>query len=226
MQPAWLEMLAWFTLTLGLASAAVVIVDSFVVGYRQSFNANEVIWPVTGLYFGPAALIGYTKLARPQSPRWRERHGNPPERGRVATVAIELCGSCAHCALGTIIATVATFGIGLSIAGNPLFPEYIGDYLGAVAVSLLFRYLMERHRGARRVGTAIGAYVRADLLGVSIFELVLIIWLALVNGLVFPQVLRPSNPIFWFIVQSGLIVGFFAGWPVISLQVRRGRLPR
>jgi hypothetical protein len=64
--------------------------------------------------------------------------------------------------------------------------------------------------------------VKADLLTVSAFELALLVWLALAHDLVFPTVLRVNNPVFWFILQIGLIIGFFAAWPASSWLIRRG----
>ncbi|KAB1904935.1 DUF4396 domain-containing protein [Micromonospora sp. AMSO31t] len=40
--------------------------------------------------------------------------------------------------------------------------------------------------------------------------------------LAFHETLRPSSPVFWFIIQVGLIIGFFAAWPPTSLLIRRG----
>jgi hypothetical protein len=75
--------------------------------------------------------------------------------------------------LGAIIATVTVFAIGINVAGDTEWPEYVADYVAAVAVGILFRYPTESHRGGLRVWAAIKTLVRVDLLTVSIFELVL-----------------------------------------------------
>lgn len=222
MQPTWLLMLSWATLFVGLVSAVVVVVDDLVHGYRQPVKVMELIWPVTALYFGPAAIAAYNKWGKPQSPRWRERHGNPPKRSRRAAVVIATCHCSTHCTLGTIIATVTIFGVGIETGGHTLWHEYIGDYVGAVFVGVVFRYSAEAHKGDRRVWTAIRTFVRADLLTVSVFEFALLIWLALVHHLGFPEAPKPNNPVFWLIVQIGLIIGFFAAWPATSWLIHRG----
>ncbi|MFG2059758.1 DUF4396 domain-containing protein [Micromonospora sp. NPDC048930] len=215
-------MLSWATLTLGLASAAVILVDSFIGGYRQPVRLMELVWPVTALYLGPAAIMAYRKWGRPQSPRWRQRYGNPPKKPRLAAVVFGLYHCLSHCALGAIIATLIIFNLGIDSAIEPLRPLYIGDYLGAVAVGVAFRYATEAHTGGRRVWAAIRAVVREDLLTVSTVELALFIWIALLEHFVFGETLRPSNPVFWFIHQIGLIIGFFAAWPVTSWLIHRG----
>ena len=221
MQPTWLLILSLTTLVVGLASA-LTIVAHFVRGYRQPVRMMELVWPVTALYFGPAAIVAYRKWGLPESPRWRERYGSPPKWPREASVAIHLCHCGAHCSIGAIIATVTVFAVKIRISGDISWPESIGDYVGAVAVGTTFRYAYESRRGGSRVWTAIARFVRADLLPVSIFEFGLFVVLAPLDHFVFPEALRPNNPLFWSILQVGLIIGFFAAWPVSSWQIRNG----
>ena len=182
----------------------------------------ELIWPVTALYFGPAAIVAYRKWGRPESQRWRERYGNPPKWSREARVVMHLCHCGTHCSLGAIIATVIVFATKSKIAGDFSWPESIGDYVGAVAVGVTFRYIYESRRGGLRVPTAIRRFIRADLLPVSLFEFALFVVLTPLDHFVFPEALRPNNPVFWFILQVGLVIGFFAAWPAGSWLIRRG----
>jgi Domain of unknown function (DUF4396) len=221
-QPTWLLILSWVALAAGLTSAAVIVVDESVLGYRQPVRILEVVWPVTALYFGPETIAAYRKWGRPQSLRWRERHGDPPKKlQNPALLHLRHCG--AHCTLGAIIATVITFAIGINVSGEREWPEYIADYVAALAMGILFRYSAEPRTGGSRVWAAMRIVVKADLLTVSAFELALLVWLILVHDLVFPAaVLRANNPVFWFILQIGLIIGFFAAWPASSWLIRRG----
>jgi Domain of unknown function (DUF4396) len=218
----WLLVLSWTMLVVGFVSAASVVVDDLVRGYRQPIRLMELVWPVTALYFGPAAIVAYGKWGRPQSRRWRERYGNPPKISQNGAVVIHLSHCGCHCTIGAIIATATVFAVGFKIAGDTLWPEFIGDYLAAVAVGITFRYGYESHAGVSRVWAAIRTFGRADLLPVSAFEFALFVVLAPVDQLVFPEALRPNNPVFWFILQVGLVIGFFAAWPVSSwLMIRR-----
>lgn len=217
MQPTWLLMLSWAALVVGLASATLVLVDEFVRGYRQPVRLLEPIWAVTALYLGPAALVTYRRWGRPQSRRWRERYGNPPKVSRNGAVAIHLYHCGAHCTLGAFIGTVIVFAVGIKIAGDRSWPESIGDYVGAVAVGFSFRYIDEL-----RVRAAIRTFVRADLLPVSAFEFALFVVLSSVDHLALREAFAPNNPVFWFILQMGLVIGFFAAWPASSWVIRRG----
>lgn len=221
MQPTWLLILSWVALAAGLASAAVIVIDESVLGYRQPVRILEVVWPVTALYFGPEAIATYRKWGRPQSLRWRERHGDPPEKPQNPAL-LHLCHCGAHCTLGAIIATVITFAIGINVYGGTKWLEYVADYVAALAIGVLFRYSAVSHEGGSRAWAAIRTVVKADLLTVSTFELALLVWLMLVDHLVFSADLRPNNPVFWFILQIGLIIGFFSAWPASSWLIRHG----
>lgn len=134
---------------------------------------------------------------------------------RTLSLSCPLHPRCHHC-YGDYL------GLRIDTAGETLRPLYIGDFVGAVAVGVAFRYATEAHTGGRRVWAAIRSVAREDLLTVSAVELVLFIWIELVEHLVFPEALRPNNPVFWFIHQIGLIIGFFAAWPATSWLIHRG----
>ncbi|MFC4016609.1 DUF4396 domain-containing protein [Micromonospora sp. GCM10011542] len=221
-QPMWLVMLSWAVLFVGLASTAVVVVDQFVLGYRQPVKVMEMVWPVNALYLGPAAVLGYRKWGRPQSPRWLDRHGSPPRRSLNARTTIKACHCATHCTLGVLIATPVTYGFGLEMFGSTLWPEVVGDYVGAAAVGVAFRYYTEARTGGRRAWAVMRKFFMRDLLTVSVFEFALLGWLALMHFVFFHETLRPNGPVFWLIIQAGLIIGFFAAWPPTLLLTRRG----
>ena len=222
MQPAWLVVLAWASLFVGLVSTAVVLVDQFVLGYRQPVKVMEVVWPATALYLGPAAVLSYRRWGRTQSPRWLGRHGTAPRTSRHAPTIIQTYHCATHCTLGVIIATPVVYGVGIEIFGSTVWPEVVGDYVGAVAIGVAFRYFAEDPAGGRRTWAAVRKFFRADLLTVTVFELALLGWLAAMHFLVFHETLRPGGPVFWFVIQVGLIIGFFAAWPPTMWLIRSG----
>ncbi|MEV0425615.1 DUF4396 domain-containing protein [Micromonospora sp. NPDC050495] len=221
-QPAWLVVLAWASLFVGLISTAIVVGDQFVLGYRQPVKVMELVWPATALYLGPAAVLSYRRWGRPQSSRWLDRHGNAPRASRHAPTIIQTYHCATHCTLGVIIATPVTYGVGLEIFGSTVWPEVVGDYVGAVAIGIAFRYFAEAPGNSRRVWAAMRRFFRADLLTVSVFEIALLGWLAIMHFLVFHEALRPGSPVFWLVIQVGLIIGFFAAWPPTMWLIRRG----
>ncbi|MEV4813030.1 DUF4396 domain-containing protein [Micromonospora avicenniae] len=222
LQSTWLVVLSWVTLLVGLASTVVIVVDHFVLRYRQPVKVMEIVWPATALYFGPAGVLAYRRWGRPQSSRWLERHGTPPKISRHAVTIIETLHCATHCVLGAIIATVVVFGFSLEMFDKRLWPEFIGDYVAAVLVGFAFRYSTEVDSGGRRARAAVRRFLKGDLLSVTVFEVALLGWLALMELAVFHETLPPGDPVFWLIVQIGLIIGFLAAWWPTQWLIRLG----
>jgi len=119
----------------------------------------EIVWPVTALYFGPAAVAAYRPWGRPMTRRWQRERGDPPDKPGYAVTATGVAHCGAGCTLGDIIAEFAVFGLGASVAGLALGAEYIGDCLAVLSLGIVFRYfaiapmrglsLRRAHRGGR-----------------------------------------------------------------------------
>jgi hypothetical protein len=108
---------------------------------------------------------------------------------------------------------VVLFSVGVNVAGGKRWVEYVSAYAAAVAVGIVFRYAAAAQRGRRSTRAAIKAFARMDLACVSAFEFALFIWLALATYVTLPAASRPQSPVFWFVLQIGLIIGFVAAWP-------------
>jgi hypothetical protein len=222
----WLTVTAWAALASAFASTAIVLADLIGRGYRQPMRVMEWVWPVTGLYFGPVAVWAYWRFGRPKSEKWRSERGldEAPAMPGWATTAVGVSHCGAGCTLGDIAAEFTVFGLGLTLAGEMVFAEYVGDYLLAVAFGLLFQYFAIAPMRGLGFRKALVAAVKADILSLSAFEIGLFGWMAL-QAFVFypaPHHIRPDNPVYWMSMQAGMIVGFFTAWPVNSWLIRRG----
>lgn len=51
---SWLTVISWVFIGVGLASAAVIAADIYLLGYREHVKIMEAVWPLTALYAGPA----------------------------------------------------------------------------------------------------------------------------------------------------------------------------
>ncbi|MCF0093763.1 DUF4396 domain-containing protein [Micromonospora sp. MH99] len=221
MQPTWLLALSWASLAVGVVSFAIVLADTYLRGHRQPVKVMEIVWLVTVLYVGPAAVRLYWNWGRPQALEPRRRNDKPrrPHRGVILT-QVSRCG--AHCALGFIVAEVALYALSFDPARNGLWITYVGDYLAAVTIAVLFRFFEGPARRVAQIWRALTAVVRAELLTITVFESALFAWLTLAHHMVFPEPpLRPDSPTFWFAGQIGLIAGFVTAWPAASWQVGR-----
>lgn len=218
MAPLWLTALAWVSLGSAFASAGWILADIFVRGHRQPMWIMEVVWPVTALYFGPLALLGYRAWGRPAAECGR--HEDKPDYA-VTAVGVSHCG--AGCSIGDVVAEFAVFALGATIAGIPLLAEYAGDYLAAVALGVVFQYFAIAPMRNLPIGKGLLDAAKADVLSLTSFEVGLFGWMALMFFVFFPQPhLTPADPAYWFLMQVGMVAGFFTAWPVNVWLIRRG----
>lgn len=225
MPPAWLTDLSWTAIAVALASAAWIGWDVYGRGHRQPMGVMEAVWPVTALYFGPVALWGYRRFGLPQSARWRAEQGldEPPERPGWSAVAVGISHCGAGCSLGDLIAEWSIFGLGATIAGLAPPAEYIGDYVAALSLGIAFQYFAIAPMRGLGLGKGLVQAAKADVLSLSAFEIGLFAWMALMQLVFFPGPhLSTDHAAYWFLMQLGMIAGFFTAWPVNVWLIRRG----
>ena len=225
MPASWLVALAWAALAVAFASAGWIAYDIWGRGYRQMMGVMEAVWPVTALYFGPVAIWGYLRFGRPKTHRWLAEHDadEPPRKPGWATVATGVSHCGAGCTLGDIAAEFAIFGLGATIAGEALSPEYIGDYLLAVGLGLVFQYFAIAPMRGLGLRKGIVEAAKADILSLTTFEVGLFGWMALMSFVFFPDPhLHPDSPVYWFLMQIGMIIGFFTAYPANVWLIRNG----
>jgi hypothetical protein len=221
--PVWLTVLAWCSLASAFGCAAWIVLDVYARGFRQPMRVMEAVWPVTALYFGPAAVWAYRRWGRVRSERWQERHGAPGEAPQWVTTALGVSHCGAGCTLGDIIAEFAVFAAGVTIAGAALLPEYLGDYLLALALGIVFQFFAIAPMRGLRLRDGLVQAAKADVLSLTAFEVGLFGWMALMFFVLFPGPhLHPDRAAYWFLMQIGMIAGFFTAWPVNAWLIRRG----
>lgn len=223
MPPAWLTALSWAALAVAFTSAGWIAWDIYARGYRQQMKVMEAVWPVTALYFGPAAVAAYRAWGRKESHRWQSRHGDPPGKPGYAVTATGVSHCGAGCTLGDIIAEFAVFGLGASAGGLVLGAEYIGDYVAAVGLGIVFQYFAIAPMRGLSLRKGLTEAAKADVASLTAFEVGLFGWMALMFFVLFPSPhLHPGSPVYWFLMQIGMIIGFFTAWPVNTWLIRAG----
>ena len=130
MPAAELTIIAWVALALAFACAALMLVDIYALGHRQQMRIMEIVWPVTALYLGPLAVIGYWLWGREHRQR---------ELPVASALAVSHCG--AGCTIGDIIGSSLVFALGLELAGLGLWVELPVDFTLAFLLGIVFQYL-------------------------------------------------------------------------------------
>ncbi|WP_322974647.1 DUF4396 domain-containing protein [Actinacidiphila epipremni] len=136
-------------------------------------------------------------------------------------LGVSHCG--AGCTLGDVAAEFAVFGAGFTLAGVALLPEYIGDFILALALGIVFQYFAIAPMRGLGLREGLTQAAKADVLSLTAFEVGLFGWMALMFFVFFPGPhLHPDEAAYWFLMQIGMVAGFFTAWPVNSWLIRRG----
>lgn len=225
MAPIWLEIMAWCALGAGITCSAWFLVEIYARGYRQPMPVMDLVWPITGLYAGPLAVAFYRRFGRPATARWAAEHPGqaPPEAPRWAKVATSASHCGAGCTLGDIVGEIAIAAIGLTVVGSRLVAEYIGDYVLAIAFGLAFQYFAIAPMRGLGVRAGVTAAAKADIVSLTAFEVGMFGWMALTSLVLFgtsPPL--PTSPVFWFMMQIGMCLGFLTTGPINVWLIRRG----
>ena len=223
MPSAWLTILSWAALSMGVVCAAAIAIDIFGRGYRQQMPVMDAVWPVTALYLGPLAWWSYRRWGRANSPRYRERTGSEPDYGDEASVLIGVSHCGAGCTLGDIIGAWVVFAAGWELLGLALPVEYIADFLLAFVLGIAFQYFSIAPARGLGLRDGVLAALKADTLSLISFEVGLFGWMAVMQLVMFDAPhLRPDHAAYWMLMQVGMIVGFLTAVPANAWLIRRG----
>jgi hypothetical protein len=223
MTPTWLYALAVLSLVLALLSTVAILFD--LRRRPQPMGIINAVWPVTALYFGPFGLWAYWRLGRaaqPQEHQHGHHHGADQERPFWVSVFAGTTHCGAGCTLGDIIAEFLVFFAGIAISGSVFGAQLVFDYAFAFTLGILFQYYsIVPMRGLRPVQGIIAA-VKADFLSLTSFEIGLFGWMALMRFVFFGPDLHPNSPVYWFMMQIGMAIGFATSYPMNWLLLKKG----
>ncbi len=209
MPPHWLTLLSVLALIGALISALAIGFDLW--RHPQTMKVMNAVWPVTALYFGPFAVWAYWSMGRQTGGGHMHRQMHKPFWMMTFTGTTH-CG--AGCTLGDIIAEFFVFLTGLTIAGSAFGAELVGDYILAFLLGIAFQYFAIVPMRHLSPGQVVLAALKADALSLTSFEVGLFIWMALMRFVFFHPALHPDSPVFWFMMQIGMVGGFATSFPV------------
>jgi hypothetical protein len=242
--PEWLHALAWFSLGLAFLSGIVIIAD-MLRGDRQKMWIMSLVWPITALYWGPLAVWGYFRYgrlstiqhekqmkARMGEQRMKEIEEQAKKDGRVLPpqvgVGVSHCG--AGCTLGDITGEWLVFMLGLSFAGSAFTTDLVLDFLFAWTFGIAFQYFTIVPMRGMSPLKGIGAAMKADTLSIVAFQIGLFGWMALAHFVLFPGPhTHPDEAVHWFMMQIGMVIGYFTAWPANHVLLKMGwkeRMPK
>ncbi|MGN6625416.1 MAG: DUF4396 domain-containing protein [Tepidisphaeraceae bacterium] len=233
--PEWLIVVAWISLGIGILSSPVVLVDLF-TGHPQHMAIMNVVWVITPLYAGPLALWAYFKYGRlsshPAMMRAKSQGEPPPSESKPDAAAYALaathCG--AGCTLGDLIAEWGIFAFpgilayfGYRTLWNvPIFSAWIIDFIVAFLLGIVFQYFTIVPMQNLSPGKGILAAVKADTLSLTAWQVGMYGWMAIATFAIFGHEIPKDSPVFWFMMQIAMLLGFATAYPVNVWLVKRG----
>jgi hypothetical protein len=125
--------------------------------------------------------------------------------------------------IGDIIAEFSLFALGWTLFGRSLYAEYAGDLLLAWLFGIAFQYFAIAPMRNLSLGQGLIAAVKSDTFSIVTFEIGLFAWMALTFFVFFPHPhLKPTEAGYWFMMQIGMILGFFTSYPMNRWLIKAG----
>jgi hypothetical protein len=223
--------------TISLTSLAVaflcgilIIIDE--IRYRQKMWIMNLVWPLTALYFSIFGLWFYFRAGRKMTKTTmasgtEHKHKHMTRRTSSAPTFTEAAISDFHCGagcvLGDIIAEFSLFALGWTLFGKSLYVEYVGDLLLAWLFGIAFQYFVIKPMRNLSPAQGLIAAIKSDTLAILTFEIGLFAWMALTYFVFFPQPhLKATEPGHWFMMQIGMVLGFFTSYPLNWWLIKAG----
>lgn len=229
-----LALISWSSLAVAFLSAIVIAADE--LRRPQKMWIMNIVWPVTALYFSIFAVWAYFKIGTGMTGRamdgmshnqMQQHEKEQEEQARLnpawhqTAVSDSHCG--AGCTLGDIVAEFVIFGLGLTLFGEPIFAQYAGDLLLAWLFGIVFQYFTITPMRHLSPAQGLLAAIKADTLSILTFEIGLFAWMAITYFILFPRPhLKANQPAYWFMMQIGMVLGFFSSYPMNRVLVKIG----
>ena len=210
LQPIDYVVYAW--LIIAVISAAYVAFDQF----RSNPEPAVMKWGfvLVTLYMGPIGLLLYVMADKEPAPGTHERFIKPLWKQGV--------GSTVHCvagdATGIILAAVVT-----ALVGFPMFVDVLVEYVfGFLFGLLVFQAVFMR----RIMGGSYAENVRRSFMPELLSMNMMMAGMAPVMILLMMsrdmRAMWPGEPLFWFVMSLGVVVGFIIAYPVNVWLVAKG----
>jgi manganese oxidase len=202
---------AWSWLGLAAVSTLYVAVDQF----RGNPEARVMKWGwiLVTLYMGPIGLLLYVLSDKEPAPGTHEEFVKPLWKQGV--------GSTVHCVAGDATGIIAAAAVTATL-GLPMWLDLIVEYLAGFAFGLfIFQALFMKSmmggtylKALRR--TFVPEWLSMNMMMAGMAPTM--IFLMMGRDM---RAMQPTEPVFWFVMSLGVVVGFAVAYPVNVWMVAR-----
>jgi hypothetical protein len=232
--PLWLQVLAYVYFVGGVISAIYITYDILKKKHMQKMPIMNVVWPVTVFYLFPLGLWAYWHLGHSYSRtssfdqyhfvKSHEYTSNKTRRPSWESIFVSATHCGAGCTIGDVISTWLIFIGSIVIFGSVLATAFILDFTFAWLLGVIFQYLAISEMRKMSLREGLVDSIKADTFSLAAFETGLFGWMAIVALVIFGTTwhANPTEPVFWFMMQIGMTIGFFTSYPANVWLVKKG----
>ncbi len=122
------------------------------------------------------------------------------------------------------ISLIAAFASAFAILGD-IIAEWGVSLTGftlAFLLGIIFQYFAIASMRDLSFGEGLKAAIKADTFSLIAFEIGLFGWMALMRFVFFNPPLEPNDPVHWFMMQIGMVIGFATSYPMNWFLINKG----
>ncbi len=223
-----LHIISIISLSIGGLCALIIAID-IVAGNRQQMMIMNFVYPITGLYGSIFALLFYFTIGRKSVAKksigkqddnqHSMHHQKKPFWQSVAVGALH-CGS--GCTIGDILAETFLLFTPVVIFGSSLAGSWIVDYIFAFIIGIIFQYYSIKPTKNLSSKEALKAALKADTLSLTSWQIGMYGWMAISFFLIFHHKIPTTEPLFWFMMQVAMLLGFATAFPTNWWLIKKG----
>jgi hypothetical protein len=154
----------------------------------------------------------------------KAREEDPPGKKKpfwqMVALGTSHCG--AGCSLADLVAEWTLFFFPLILFGMKIFGAWTIDYFVALAFGIIFQFFTIAPMRGLSLGEGLLAAAKADFLSLTAWQVGMYGWMAIATFLIFDHEIEKTNPVFWFMMQIAMLVGFLTSYPVNWWLLRSG----
>ncbi|MCM3005056.1 DUF4396 domain-containing protein [Priestia koreensis] len=240
MEKFMLTTIAFISIFIGVMQA--VIITGSIIKHPQEMAIMNVVWPITGLYFPVIGLWMYYVIGikdQRDTSHQSDAHGHHQsddhrgsdidhsehhhmqhsDKPQWQSVLVSTTHCSAGCSVGDLLGVPIVVLLGWTIAGSTLFSEYVVEFILAYLLGIGFQYY---GMGMNKSGKSITQAIKADTWSLLAFEVGMFGWMALTHYVFFNHPPEATTPLFWFMMQMAMMIGFATSYPANWVLVKRG----
>lgn len=198
----------------------------------------NVVWPVTALYSGPLGIIAYYTIGRKKAKNgmmkkekggmmmhgdkhmmMHHQHKTPVTWETVVKGCLH-CGS--GCTIGDMLASLFLLSVPVILFGSKLYGGWLVEFVFAFIAGIIFQYYAIKPMRQLSPGQALVAALKADTLSLISWQVGMYGWMAICTFVLFNRQLEAGDPLFWCMMQVGMLAGLITSYPVNWFLLKKG----